>query len=719
MSTKAVIQQLGALTSYRYGVDSYNSSNLGLGPNIYQQNAAGTGEGDYAGPLPITVARPFEQTTAIPSVFPHGFSWQNNSAGELDWIFLADNAAAALTRRVNAYTFNKRTALWTWKGFVTLNFPSNAGTYTIRGMRMTYDIESTGTVSVSSTGVTGTNTLFSTNKVCVGNRIGFGATSPSAISTWYYISAINPDTSITLTSGATAYNAALYCIEDLRCITLATNATAGGVCVTKGLSFDDFTSFGSNILAGATTDNLKAVYWLKDAAVITNTIGCGMGLSTRLGPTSHMLYVLDTTTNPTIFKYNIRAPLTLSSGGDTAGAFQFKTGLGGTVTGTISQANNMRLATAAHGPYSGAEALYFTTTTRIYGVPTSAVANGSTSWLSSGSVMTEVPPGGVNTFAPSALLNSIEYCNAIDKFVITTNSTTTPFRSYITQFRTDNGQLDRIWGLDNRQIDQSTADATTTPVPSMDGGPYTVYELNGVVYTATFGTTAITNRLYALPLCADWEYTGTTKSVLMMPAVSISDGTAVAAILASDNQVVGGKTGYNLGTPPEPFRLWYRTSGISDDSGSWNLLDGTGIANASLTSQVQVKAEFRTIGNTCLPSRLCTVAILYNDLGTLTNYQFSVNQSSAASKQFAYRFSTAFGATVPNLRIRLYDAVAGTLLVDDNTASPVGTFLGSTNSGATYSAWTNADKTNETTYLMYTPASLADNINVRPLLTAL
>lgn len=717
MATRAIVQNLASLTStYRYGVDSYDSTKLGLGKGIYAQT--GTGESAYAGPTPLTVIHPFEQATPIPSVFPWAMQWQNNTSGEIDWVFFADNAAAAATRRVNAYSFNRRTGVWTWKGFITVTYPV-ATNITIRGQRMTYDLETTGTVAVSGTAVTGTSTLFSTNKVCVGNRIGFGSTDPTQITTWYYISAIGSDTSITLTTTAgTITSGTSYVIEDLRCIQLHTNATAtnGGLFVIKGLSFDTFTTGGTAVPAATTTDNIQASYWLADASTVTNTVGFGLALTaSKTSVTSHNCYVGDTLANPVFFKYNVRAALTLTAGKDTT-SLVLKTGSGGAVAGTTSQANNVTLATASHGAYNGVEAIYFTTTTRVYAFATSTVTSASTTYLSGGALMTEVPPGGVITFGASSLMNSIEYLANIDKFVIAVNSTTSPFRSYVTQFRTDAGQFDRVWGVDNRQIDQTLADSTITPLASYTGAPYSVFCVAGMVYIATIGATAILNRGYALPLGTDWEYTSTSKSVLIFPATTVTDVSKFSGVFGQDVGIIGGKTGMNLGINPEPFRVSYRTSGISDDSGSWNAVDGTGLISAGAASQIQVRAEFRAIGVTSLPTRLCTVVVTYEDLSTDTHYQFSVSKSSASSKQFAWRFSTAFGSTVPALRVRLYDAVTGTLLVDDNTASPTGTFERSTD-GTTFTSWNNTDKGNETTYLRYTPTSLADSINVRPLLT--
>ncbi|MEK7153549.1 MAG: hypothetical protein AAB834_06370, partial [Patescibacteria group bacterium] len=638
--------------------------------------------------------------------FPWALRWQNDATAELDWIFLADNAAAAATRRINAYTFNRRTAVWTWKGFVTVTFPT-ATVYTIRGMRMTYDLETTGTVGVSGTAVTGSSTQFSARKVCVGNRIGFGSTDPTQITTWYEISAIGSDTGITLsTTAGTIAGGTAYVIEDLRCVLATTNATTtnGGLHVIKGLNWNAFSNIGGTVPAAVSTDNIRACYWLADASTVTNTVSFGMGIAPKTSATSQFVYVLDTLANPIVFKYNIRAALSLTAGKDTA-TLSLKTGSGGVLVGAPGQNNNGRLATLSHGPHSGVETLYFTTATRLYAAPTAGITAASTTWLSAGTNATEVPPGGVNTFAAGGALASVEHMATIDKLIITQNATTTPLRSYVTQYRTDAGQWDRLWGNDTRQLDQTTADSTITPVATMSGGPYTVWGEGGLLYIATIGTAGGTNRLYALPFGADWEYTATTGSYLVLPAMDMSQASKITNIFANEVQVMGGATGNNLGLNSEPYRMSYRTTGISDDSGSWTAVNSTGMISEDGASQIQLRIEFRTIGTLCLPARICGVGVVYEDLSTDGHYQPSVAFSSTTAKQFAWRFATAFGGTVPRLRIRLYDAVSGGLIDDDDSTTQVGTWEKSTNDGGVWAGYNTTDKANETTYIRFTPES--------------
>jgi len=719
---RAVLQALGALDTYRYGVDTYDASKLGLGTLIYQRTGAAN-EDKFAGPAAIGLARPMEQTTAIASQFPWAMQWQNDTDGELDWVFLADLSAVAATRRINAYTYNRRLSAWAWKGFVTVTFPVGTN-ITVRGFRMTYDKitdssngSPSGSASVSGTAITFNGVTPKTDGACVGNRIGFGSNDPTQISTWYELSALASDGSGTLSTDAGVVAAGPFVIEDLRCVMACTNATAanGGLFVVKGLNFDRFDSVGGTVPAAVTTDNIRACYWLADAASVLNQTALGVAMEEKTAWNSQMVYVPDTVANQVVYKYNIRAALAGSPGlaaGKSLDAFQFKTGNGGVVTGAPTQLNNARIATLNHGPHSGVPALYYTTATRIYAAPLSGITPGSTTWLSSGSVMTENPPGGVATFAATGAMGSLEYSSLLDKLIIATSATQ---RNYVTQFRTDAGQLDRIFGVNTFQIDQSTEDATATPIPSQTGGAYTLWSEGGMLYIATAGTTAITNRLYAVPLSADWEYAATTNARLVLPEMSCPEIDKFVQFFADAVQVVGGASGKNLGLNTEPFRMYYRTSGITDNSGSWTLLDSTGMASIAGTATVQLMIEFRTIGTLMIPARILNVGVIYDDVSPSDYWQGSAGKSSVAASQFAFRQAQDYGTTVPRLKIRLFNSITGALLDTDDTTTAAGTWERSTD-GTTFVAWTNADRTNETTYIRWTPAAISA-VPVTPVLT--
>ncbi len=660
-----------------------------------------------------------------------GTSFVINKERRIDWVFLADLATAAATRRTSFFEFDRDTSVFTWKGFITSTFPA-ATNHTIVGMRAIYQTYTTGTVQVATATVTGSGTAWSASRIFIGSRIGFGSTDPTQIFQWYYINAIGSDTSITIQvnptasgTGGTAANITVtagtaYVIEDLRILHATTNATAtnGGLFMTGAVSYADFTTVGTTIAAATTVDKVKACYWLADASTVTNDVASGLAIDDFDSWTQQFCYIIErqAATTPAVYKYNFRTALTLTSGKAT-NAFVLATGTQ-TVTGNVSQTNNGRIGILSHGPGSGIKSLYFVTTTRVYRAAISNITSGNTSWTSD--AMVEIPAGGTATYAASSVLTAVEIADQIDRLIITTTGAPTvpgSNRAHITQYNTISTPFDHPFLVDSRQIDQSTADSSSVAHPNIQGGIINIWSEDGLAYLVRSGTLSTTNIMYAVPLGADWNYAdNTVKQRLYTPSISTPDATKLSRVYVSNQPYLGED---NLTMPTEPYRIYYRTTGISDNSGSWTLVDATGdLSGAIAGTEIQFAIEFRTAGTFCLPNRIYNIGCIYEDNTTDSHYQPSVTQSNATSKIFAWRFSTAFGGTVPTLRIRLYNAVTGGLLLDDTTtASASGTWEKSTNDGGAWGAYNATDKGNETTYIRYTPTTLGDNIKVRALLT--
>jgi hypothetical protein len=706
MATRAVEHMFtGTTTAYT----SYDSTKTVLGKWI-QQKTGSLATDKYAGPFPVSLVRPLENSTGIPGVFPHVIDLGNGT----HWVFLADNASAAVTRRIICYTFNTATQAWSWRGFLTLTYPS-ATNHTIRGMKVQRHLHTTGTVTVAGTAVTGNSTTFSTSRIGVGARIGFGSTNPNNITTWYYITAIGSDTSITLGSSVTVGAGSSYVIEELRVYTATTNATAanGGLFVAKGINFDDFTSGGTTISAASATDNQKAVYWLADASTVLNTGAGGLSFGAAAATdTNHDIYVInaDTATSLRIYKYNGRVTLAGLASGKSTSAFVLRTG-GQTVTGTISQTSASRICTASHGPGSGVSNLYGATTTRIYRVPEASIVDASTNFVADS--MNEIPTGSTNTYVPTSGLTSVEYMPTIDRFLITTGASG---RHYVTVYQNSGASFDRVFLSDNKQIDQSAADSGLVPYPSTQSAGFSVWVEDGIAYMARVGTTVIINQVYAVPLAADWDWaSATVKQRLITPQLTTT-GCRTFKHLSVQHMEYYGDSAFAVN--PEPWRAYYRTAGISDDSGSWTLVNDTGDLSGIAADQIQFMFEFKTIGLVCLPARLYGLICSYEDSSTDSHYQPSVKHSDRTTKRFAWRFSVAFGSTVPTLTLRLYNAVTGALLLTDTTATAAsGTFEKTTNDGGAWGAYDTSDKGNETTYVRYTPTSIGDNIVVYGILS--
>lgn len=702
MAIKAINFKFTGLTT---PISSYDETKINLGSLIKQYTGPLTTD-KYAGPIKIGIARPMEQSTAIACMYPHIISFSST----IDWVFLADNSTAATTRRIVLYEYDKTTSIFNWKGFITLTYPT-ATNHTIKGLRVSRELYTTGTVGASGTAVTGSGSSWVTDRQSVGCRIGFGSTDPTEISTWYEISAIGNNTSITLTSSAGTITAGTsYVIEDIIIINTTVNATAtnGGLYIVKGIRPEIFITTGTTIPAATTVDNIRAVYWLADASTVTNTIACGNSLDNFVSWSDQSVYVLDAT-GPKIYVYNFRAALTLASGKSTT-TNTIKTG-NQAVTGTISQTNNGRVGILSHGPGSGVKSLYFVTTTRLYRVAITNIVASSTSWQSD--AMVEIPPGGSNTYLAGSGMTSCEISSGIDRLVISTTGAA-GIRSYVTKYNTISDPFDHIFLNDDKQQDQSTSDSGGVAHPAILASAFSFWSENGILYLIRTGTTAALNQLYTLPIGAHWFYALSNSELLITPKFDISDSSKLYNLYVNSVNKLGTDT---FSLPTEPYRIYYRTSGISDNTGAWNLLDDSGDLSGISGTNIQFAISFKILGTTCVPSRIMGLSLIYEDLSTDGRYQPSVANSNISLNQFAYRQSVLWGSNIPNMRIRLYNALTNALILDDTIlSSSFGTWEYSDDNGSTWNTWLDtADVVGN--YIRYTADSLPGGVRVKALLT--
>ena len=141
---KVAVEQLfnGSLAQQAIGA-VYDATKINRGKHGGQYNL-GSGPNDkFVGPCPVGVANFGESSLAIPAPFVHPIKITD----DLYWIFGADVAAAAATRRVQLWTFVPSTNTYTLVGAVILTFPTT-GNVTARGLRAVLENYSTGASSI-------------------------------------------------------------------------------------------------------------------------------------------------------------------------------------------------------------------------------------------------------------------------------------------------------------------------------------------------------------------------------------------------------------------------------------------------------------------------------------------------------------------------------------------------------------------------------------------
>lgn len=690
-------------------ISSYDQNKTNLGSLMYQYSGA-TNEEVFVGPSKVGLTRPAELSGVV------NFQQVIRISDTIDWIFIGDASAAAVTRRVQLYTYNRTTSVFNYLGFITLTYPS-ATAHTIRGFRVIRELYTGGTVGVTSTTVTGVGTTWATDRMSVGSRIGFGSTNPNNITTWYEIGAIVNDTTITLTTPVPTpiLDGTPYVIEDIMILTSTTNATTtnGGLFVTKGIRPEIFTSGGSTIPAATTIDNQRAVYWLADAAVVTNIATGGCAYANKTSWLAQNVYCIDASvlTTPRIYVYNVRAPLTLVAGKDIT-TNTIKTGIQ-TVVGNVQQNNNGRFMTMNSGPGAGVDCFYFITLSRVYRVLGSNITNNSTTWLSD--FMLEVTPGTANSFATTSSFWSFDYLDIIDKLVITTTGAA-GIRSYITDYQALGNQFLHIFLYDDKQLDQINADTGLTPHPNINGGAFSPWCEGGLLYLLRATGVATSNQMYTIPISADFTYGLTTNQMVITPKMDVSDSSKLYNATVSYLSKLGSD---KFALPLEGFKLYYRTTGISDNTGAWTLLDETGSLAGIVATNIQFALTFKTIGGSCIPSRIFSITVVYEDNITDSHYTPSIGTSSLLDRRFGYRQSLAWGSNIPVLKITLVDASNGApILIDNSSANSAGLFEYSNNSGVSWFPW-NASQDAIGNYIRYTATSLPNGLKIKATLTQL
>lgn len=641
---------------------SYDSTKINLGPLMRQFTGSATAD-NFLSTVKLSIARPFD--LGYPASSIHAVSWSST----IDWIFAGDNGSPAGIRRISLTEYNKLNNTYNTKGFITINYSSGAG-YILSGLAATLDFYTTGTVAVTGTAVTGTSTLWVTDRVAAGARIGFGTTDPTLVTTWYEISAIGSDTSITLTTAiATTLGAGTpYVIEDLRIYTACQNTTASncGLFVAKGLHKELFQVPTTSIAVATTIDNIRANYWLADTEPVTSVAPGGIFLEAKINSTTQYGYMVDVpaTNIITVYKFNVRSALTLTAG---------KAVISPIITGTSNLAggvtrNNIGVvATTSHGPGSGISSLYILSGTNIYRGPVSNVTAASTNYIVD--TMNEVPPGGSNTFTPNQFFHTFCYNADIDRFIIV-NHATPGGRGYLSKYLISSEQMDHFFLLDTKQIDSGSSDTQSVPAPSMTATFYSAFHLNGITHMVRSGNNG---NLIGVPTTAHWTYAATTGNRIITPSIDTTGATKLYSVYINSAKILGSS---EFGGLPEPFRVYARTSGISDNSGTWTLISDTGdLSNITATNAIQFMFEFRTVGMTSIPARIYGLTVIFELSDSLPPaFKWSITDSSANTDTMGFVQILPLGS-IPTFIISYYRSDTNALVLSQaSTGTTNGSF---------------------------------------------
>lgn len=438
---------------------------------------------------------------------------------------------------------------------------------------------------------------------------------------------------------------------------------------------------------------------------------CGLGSDDFVDNTQHDLYVinLDNISNVRVIEFNLRAALTVTAGFTTS-AFDMRTSIQ-TITGTVPQVNNGRIFSIQHGPHSGVKSLWFVTTTRVYRCAVSGLTSLSNSWISD--FMIEVPPGGSTAYTAISTMNQIDYSETIDRLFIPTTSQR--IGVYVGEYDTTGlVPFDKLVGANLNR-----AKFSTTPSGTVDGlfpqATLTIWTSGGYMFAIPSVVTSGLNWLYVFPMGADAKYAPSTNQRIITPKLATPNASKLYRAYVDHAEYMGT---YDLGFQPEAYKIYFRTSGIDDNTGSWIEIGANGdLSVYSPGEYIQFMFELDTMGESCIPTRIYSVACVYEDGSQDFHYLPSVAKSSVPSKIFAWQQIVLWNSNIPDLRIKLFDASTNLEIFNDTVNnSSYGTWEYSTN-GTTWLAWNNTQDTIGN-YIRYTASGFGySGVTVRAILS--
>jgi hypothetical protein len=705
---------------------NYNSTKLNMG-HLMVRNTDSDGY-VYVSPVEPRFLRGIESLSLPPfswgfSVNPMGSVGFLKYNSDVSWVFFTNGNSPGANNTFFLVTYVKSLNQFTMIGRLLITPPN----YTIANhqkLAITPSMEyhTGGTVSVNSIVVTGSGTTWQTDGVCSGNRIGFGSTSSSGITQWYRVSSVLNNTSLIIssefetdgiTNGLSFPNGTLYVIEDFRLIyaNYATGtAVDRGIMLVKGLRYENFTYGGSTIPAATTVDNLRATYRILDLTGTTATFApIGIIMEDKTSFTQQNLFSLSypTASTSSIQKFNIRTPLTFLTGGRSNSPYLFTTG---------SQAHSGTNLSGYNPFIKGLNNNYYITTyTRIIRIVPANIISGSTTFISD--AMVELPPGSATTFSLSSQLTSSHYLPLAQRFYI---SNTTATRHYVTPYISGQTTPFERVVLTNDQVQTNTYTVLqiTTPTANYVGQPMRSYYHDGLSYILRdAGPSNNNNVIYTLPIEADKQYHTTTNACIVTPELFTPSATSYNTIY------VNAKTYFNddnrFIVPRENYDIYYRTTGITTDVGSWTLINQNGSMSGVTGTSVQFKLAFSTIGHTCVPSLIYGIRMSYNSDAqplSIPFYEPSLKLTDKSSQIFTWRQNSQFNENIPNLNINIYDSSNNLLLTDSVSGSTNGIWEYSSNNGNNWNSWVSSANTIGN-YIRYSASTLsASGLIIKPIL---
>ena len=581
-------QSLSSISHQGYNSTGYDSSYVNLGTNMLRYTGSSI-EDNYIGPL----NEKFLHNAIVFSNNMYEYVFDAfRLTRDIDVIFQKNNSN---THNIMFNFYDRRSHTYEQGGIVWFDFMATGNMY-IGDCNILFEKSYQGYVSVSGNTVTGYGTLFDSLRFSAGSRIGFGSTNYENITEWYEVASINSDTSITLveTVSKSYPNFCPYIIDEIQCImSVYWNQSPydrGGLFIAKGLSLANI-KFNTKVLMATNLDRQRALYRLTTPG--TNQITYqppGHGLRPKFSNTEQLIYILsEYSNNYKIHVFNIRAPLTVVSGASTS-AYRFATKTYDIPNG----AGSMRYFCLPMGLSRNKPCLLANYGSSVFVIDIDDVKQDADLYWKEHCYARYL--GGGYYDSGNNIQNNIRYVPNLEMLLFSSRySSLIKFDTNAPQYEIQFGSYTGEY-TDYRNIEKKTVSYYQPGI--------NYYPLDGLWY---YGAQY---KLGIIPGESDFLFAEKTKSRIITQSINTSHISKFKKVLVSHPEYLGD---INLGISPEFFKLYYRTDGINDDSGSWTYIDDTfDISAVKPKDQIQFMFEFRILGVYCTPTRIYGLSITYD-----------------------------------------------------------------------------------------------------------
>jgi hypothetical protein len=511
----------------------------------------------------------------------------------LDYIFMTNVSS---TQNIQYMVYNRKENKFYQGGVVYIFFRGTTNMY-ISDADAILDTSTDGYVNVSGNTVTGFGTKFDTLRFSVGSRIGFGSTNPEAITEWYEVASIVSDTSLTITETVTKTypNNCPYIIEELSFITSAYWNTSpynlGGIYLVKGVNFT-FMRHNNTIPFATTVDRVRANYRIINPGTNIIINGWSLAFLPKISNIEHTFYALIEQGNTMrIAAFNAEAPLTLSAGESTS-AFKYMT----KSYDCVNSADGIRMLCLPTGQGRNKFSIYFRSggASVLQRIDLEDIKQDG-DLFGKDYLMVRPLANGYRAYAQTNPSN-VRYIPNLEQLLFSaTFSAVLPYDSNYPYYYTEFGE--------------SNLENSDYRMPSKEMVSHIRESPNFNISDGLWYFVNNTYKLAILPGEADWRFASRNNARIITHSIDTSHITKFNKLLVSHPEILGT---HDLGTTPEPFRVYYRTDGISDDSGSWGLLDDTFDMSFIIPKDnIQFMFEFRILGRACVPNRIYGLSISY------------------------------------------------------------------------------------------------------------